>query len=474
MAPPSARSPWAVLASTSLAVFAVFLDTTILFVAFPSIQRRLLRREPVDPVVGAQRLHDRVRRAAHPRRATGRPDREAPDVPGRRRCCSRSPRCCAALAPTAGLLVAARILQAVGAAALVPSSLALVLQTFPRSKIPVAVAIWGAVGAVAGAAGPTLGALVVENFGWRWAFFINLPVGIVSFFLGRRVLPEGREANPGRLPDPLGVVLLAGGLALAAYGIVMTDDWGWASTSFVGTMLSRRGAGRAVRAALPLVPNPLLDLACSSRRRSAGPTPARSPSRSGSTRCSSATCCSSPRSGATRSCDAGLAISVGPLIVGGDRAVLRPAGRAHRPATAAHARRAGLGRRRDAADPAGVHHRRLRGRVPAGRGAHRPGRVALPAAAVVGRGPGPAARPLRLGLGGEPGHPQPRRHARRRRWSVAFTSDLTPATALDDFQHVWWLLVVSGISVTPPWPRGCRAQPRHRRPRNPQPVGAMA
>ncbi len=88
------------------------------------------------------------------------------------------------LAPTAGLLVAARVLQAVGAAALVPSSLALVLQTFPSEKVPVAVAIWGAIGAVAGAFGPTLGALVVENFGWRWAFFINLPVGIVSLVLG--------------------------------------------------------------------------------------------------------------------------------------------------------------------------------------------------------------------------------------------------------------------------------------------------
>ena len=153
------------------------------------------------------------------------------------------------------------ILQAVGAAALVPSSLALVLQTFPRSKIPFAVAIWGAVGAVAGAAGPTLGAFVVESFGWRWAFFINLPVGIVSYFVGRRVLPEGREADPGRLPDPLGVVLLAGGLALAAFGIVMTDDWGWTSTSFVATMLSAAALVALFVWRCRIVPNPLLDLA---------------------------------------------------------------------------------------------------------------------------------------------------------------------------------------------------------------------
>ena len=143
------------------------------------------------------------------------------------------------LAPTVAVLVGARILQAVAAAALVPASLALVLQTFPRHKIPVAVAIWGAVGAVAGAAGPTLGALVIENLGWRWAFYINLPVGIVSFFLGRRVLPEWRESNPGRLPDPTGVVVLASGLALAAYGIVKTDQWGWGSAR-----VRRRRTGR--------------------------------------------------------------------------------------------------------------------------------------------------------------------------------------------------------------------------------------
>ena len=85
MAPPSARSPWAVLASTSLAVFAVFLDTTILFVAFPSIQADFSDVGPSTAVVGAQRLHDRVRRAAHPRRPAGRPHRAAADVPGRGR-----------------------------------------------------------------------------------------------------------------------------------------------------------------------------------------------------------------------------------------------------------------------------------------------------------------------------------------------------------------------------------------------------
>jgi EmrB/QacA subfamily drug resistance transporter len=203
------RNPWVVLATTSLAVFAVFLDTTILFVAFPSISVASM-------ICG--------------------------------------------IAPTPGLLVLARILQAVGAAALVPASLALVLQTFPREKVPVAVAIWGAIAAVAGAAGPTLGALVVEQFGWRWAFYINLPVGLFSWIVGRRVLPEWREENPGRLPDPWGVALLASGLALTAYAIVQTEEWGWLDVR-VGTCLALAAAlVAAFIHRCSQVANPLLDL----------------------------------------------------------------------------------------------------------------------------------------------------------------------------------------------------------------------
>jgi EmrB/QacA subfamily drug resistance transporter len=234
---PKVRSPWIVLASTSLAVFAVFLDTTIGFVSFPAISATFRSSGPstlswvlnaytlvfAALLIPAGRLADRV---------------------GRRKMfmigvvvfTTASMLC--GLAPNVGFLIGAEMLEAIGAAILVPSSLALVLQTFPRHKIPVAVAIWGAIGAVAGAAGPTLGALVVDNLSWRWAFYINLPVGLVSFFFGRRVLPEGREANPGRMPDPFGVVLLAGGIALVTYAIVETNSWGWASAQFSGTIIT--------------------------------------------------------------------------------------------------------------------------------------------------------------------------------------------------------------------------------------------
>src|SRR6478735_10942242 len=204
------HNPWVVLTSTGLAVFAVFLDTTIGFVSFPAISETFSSS-------GASTLSWVLNAYTLVFAALLIPAGRLADRVGRRKMflvgvvvfTTGSMLC--GLSPTVGVLIGAEMLEAVGAAILVPASLALVLQTFPRSKVPMAVAIWGAIGAVAGATGPTLGALVVSNLSWRWAFFINLPVGLVSFFLGRAVLPEGREAHPGRLPDPLGVVVLAAG-----------------------------------------------------------------------------------------------------------------------------------------------------------------------------------------------------------------------------------------------------------------------
>src|SRR4051812_9525284 len=223
--PAKERSPWVVLTSTSLAVFAVFLDTTIGFVSFPAISATFSSAgaSTVSWVLNAYTLVFAALLIPAGRLA---------DRVGRRKMflvgvvlfTTGSMLC--GLAPTVGFLIVAEMIEAVGAAVLVPSSLALVLQTFPRSKVPVAVAIWGAIGAVAGAFGPTLGALVVSNLSWRWAFFINLPVGIVSFFLGRAVLPEGREEHPGRLPDPVRLAVPPARIPLSTYPGLPTWSWG--------------------------------------------------------------------------------------------------------------------------------------------------------------------------------------------------------------------------------------------------------
>ena len=186
------RHAWATLAVSSLAVLAAFLDTTVLFVAFPDIVATFGDVDATDLswvlnaytivfaalLVPVGKLADRV---GHRRSF----------LVGSAIFTMASMAC--GLAPTAGLLIVFRIVQAVGAAVLLPSSLALVLRAFPPAKVPIAVAIWGATGAVAGALGPTLGAALVEAASWRWAFFINLPVGIVTIWSGRRLLRESSD-----------------------------------------------------------------------------------------------------------------------------------------------------------------------------------------------------------------------------------------------------------------------------------------
>jgi MFS family permease len=128
---------------------------------------------------------------------------------------------CACSPTTPELLIAARVAQAVGAAFLIPSSLGLLLPEFPTHQHTLTVAKWGAVGGIAVAAGPSLGGLLVQQAGWRWAFLINLPIGLVVALAGRRLLTEHRDPTGGR-PDALGAALLTGGIGALTLAIVKT------------------------------------------------------------------------------------------------------------------------------------------------------------------------------------------------------------------------------------------------------------
>ncbi|MEL6187817.1 MAG: MFS transporter, partial [Myxococcota bacterium] len=139
------------------------------------------------------------------------------------------------LAPNAWTLIAFRALQAVGGALLIPASLALVIRATPPRDLPVSVAVWGALGAVSGAIGPTLGAGIIAALGWRGVFFLNVPVGIATWVLGRRTLRE--SANP-ETPAPAlsGVALVAVGAAVASLGFVQSEAWGWSDPRTVGSL----------------------------------------------------------------------------------------------------------------------------------------------------------------------------------------------------------------------------------------------
>jgi NTE family protein len=137
-------------------------------------------------------------------------------------------------APTVALLIAARLLQALGAAMLVPASLALVVEAFPQERRAHAIGLWGATAAVAAGLGPPMGGALVELGGWRWAFLVNIPFGAAAVWAARSQLVESRAPGVRRLPDLRGAALLAGALAVLNLGVVKGNDWGWASTTVVG------------------------------------------------------------------------------------------------------------------------------------------------------------------------------------------------------------------------------------------------
>jgi EmrB/QacA subfamily drug resistance transporter len=133
---------------------------------------------------------------------------------------------CAA-APSIAFLVAARAVQGLGAALLLPASLGLLLPEFPPAQRHIAIGVWAAVGGVAAAAGPPLGGLLVQG-GWRWVFLVNVPVGLAGLIAGWRVLKEIRHPD-SEPPDVLGAGLLSAGVAALVVAIVQGGEWGWTS-----------------------------------------------------------------------------------------------------------------------------------------------------------------------------------------------------------------------------------------------------
>jgi EmrB/QacA subfamily drug resistance transporter len=129
-----------------------------------------------------------------------------------------------ALAPTVWALIAARVLQAAGAAMLIPASLGILLAVAPPEKRVATVRAWTAASGVAAALGPVAGGLLTA-LDWRWVFLVNLPIGLATLIAGPRVLPvaEGRPSSPR--PDLTGAGVLTASIALLTLGLVKTNDW---------------------------------------------------------------------------------------------------------------------------------------------------------------------------------------------------------------------------------------------------------
>lgn len=235
---PSTASPWPVFWVASMAVFLVSMDGTMLFAAFSALRAGF-------PLATAADLSWVLNAYTVVYAAMLIPAGGLADKHGRKRVflvgvalfLAASIAC--GLAVSVAWLVAARVLQAMGAALLTPASLSLVLAAFPPTKRAVAVSLWGAVGGLAAAAGPSLGSFVIASFGWQWAFYLNVPLGMLAIWRGATLLTESKQLTRGGPLDLVGMGLLIVGIGALALSIVQADSLAWSHHE----LLSAAGIG---------------------------------------------------------------------------------------------------------------------------------------------------------------------------------------------------------------------------------------
>jgi EmrB/QacA subfamily drug resistance transporter len=163
----------------------------------------------------------------------------------------------ASFAPTLGVLIVARAIQAFGAAMIVPTSLGLLYPNFPKRQHTLVVGLWAGVAAIAASAGPPVGGLLV-TVNWRWIFLINLPIGIATIIAGLILLPEVREPKGRRLPDATSALTLLFAVSLLVLATVEGPDWGWGNARTIGlfaaaAVFAAVAVQRTMRAQAPVI-----------------------------------------------------------------------------------------------------------------------------------------------------------------------------------------------------------------------------
>jgi EmrB/QacA subfamily drug resistance transporter len=141
-------------------------------------------------------------------------------------------------APDIGVLIAARVLQGIGGALMMPGSLAIIQSSFAPQDRPRAIGAWSGLGGLASAAGPLLGGWLVVTAGWRWVFLLNLPVAVVVLVVSARGVPESRDEGATARFDVLGGFLAAMSLAGISYALI-----GESSGQSAATLIPAAGAG---------------------------------------------------------------------------------------------------------------------------------------------------------------------------------------------------------------------------------------
>src|SRR3954465_259495 len=259
---------WWTLIAVSVATFMLLLDITVVNTALPSIQKDLSANfTDLQWVIDAYTL---------PRAAVVLPAGSLADRLGRRGVFAAGlgifavASLAAGLAPDATFLNISRAVQGIGAAAMFSVSLALVAQEFPAGRErATAMGVYGATIGVAVAVGPLVGGAITDGLGWRWVFFINVPIGIAMVATTFAKLRESRDPNATRV-DWLGLASLSGGLLMLVLALLRGNDEGWGSPLILGLLAGAAVMLAAFAAIEQRVAEPMLPLGLFRRRAFTG------------------------------------------------------------------------------------------------------------------------------------------------------------------------------------------------------------
>lgn len=140
-------------------------------------------------------------------------------------------------APNPGVLITGRVLQGVFAAGMIPAALALIIASTPLERLIKAIGAWSAVGGFSSVVGPVVGGVLVDHFGWRSVFIVNVPIGVLLIVGALTVLPAHRPPAGSRFPDMLGSLVLAAGIGAVVAGLTEGDRWGWTDGRTLGLLI---------------------------------------------------------------------------------------------------------------------------------------------------------------------------------------------------------------------------------------------
>ena len=230
-APPDPRR-WRTLGALSLALLVIGVDNTILNVALPSIERDL------EASTGALQwiVDSYILVFAGLLLTMG----SLGDRFGRKRALNAglvlfaASSVAAALSTTPDMLTLARATMGIGGALIMPATLSIVMNVFPREEYGKAIGLWAAVFGLGIAVGPTGGGLLLEHFDWGAVFLVNVPIVLAALAAGARLIPESRDPSAPRL-DPVGALLSIAGLVALVYGLIDAPAAGWTAGSTLAT-----------------------------------------------------------------------------------------------------------------------------------------------------------------------------------------------------------------------------------------------